>query len=435
MKRHLGLRRIRWLCLAGAFVAAAAISWPTDDVVFDLEYRGLEKGVNEEFHFGCWYGFILSKEAENDFQKNLAVEGADIAYFDIRLGATRRQRIFGAVARVGGPRGTLVTVDEPEGTIYLDLNGDGEVSEGETIRPWESARGQAKFVTPDFKTKGEDGTDIPFRLSLMLQGKEYLMGTAGYVFEGAAKVNGQDFRLVLLDTNMDGKGNTFGRDFCVLIPEKKDRNKESFQPKTLSKLLSFDGEWHTLQLSEDGKKATLRMNEAPLGTLEVSYAGSNGKQSEMQGLSLCGAEDPGIVFDLHGLDRDRKYQIPVGAYKAQRGSVRCRDEDRVEWQIGFSSDAAIEIKDGEETLLKLGNLKAQLLLKRQEGRSSEVVLGAGARAYAGQTINIGWTVVGESGEIYDRCLKISPKYQEVQPGFSVLDASGKQVASGSMQYG
>ena len=67
MGRQLGLR-IGRICLAAAFLAAAAASWPMEDAVFDLEYRGLVKGVSEEYQFGYWFGCSLAKKASTDFQ-------------------------------------------------------------------------------------------------------------------------------------------------------------------------------------------------------------------------------------------------------------------------------------------------------------------------------------------------------------------------------
>ena len=190
-----------------------------EEGVFNLKYRGIDSS-EAELQPNSWYGyssffgpFPEGKEPPlNDFAKSLNLKADKIEY-------------------VQNPnfKSTEFVVIEYQNSapvaLYIDLNANGKLDEGEKILPIKKSDGrEIEFLTPNFEMLSSDGRKYPYRYIIRSTGLGSTMWGSSCVWEGKGKIEGKPYRIVLFDRSQNGDFTQFGNDSCMITPDEPKKN-------------------------------------------------------------------------------------------------------------------------------------------------------------------------------------------------------------------
>jgi hypothetical protein len=273
---------------------------------------------------------------------------------------------------------------------------------------------------------------------------DYNLGgrAAGYM-AGDVKLDGQTYRVAVLDRNMDGRyENAFGADGksvpwwradVIAINSHQDGKftggMGSGEIMPLSKAVCVKGKYYRVEVAPDGSSIKFEKYEPKMGTLDIGLASSLRLMSDTGWHSLSGS--PG------------KWQVPEGRYICQNLSITKTDAEGKVWMLSGSDVgplAKFEVRGGETTAIKIGPLLALKVDASGPQSSGEVV-----RTIDGATVSIGGppsggnivlnlAFVGKASETYSLGLR-QGETQSSPPKVKVLDASGNVLAEGNSEFG
>jgi hypothetical protein len=211
----------------------------SDEVVFDMRYRGLS-GKKDELRYNSYWGFG-GDEKDTPFLKALkkkVVEGLHAVYNPHFYEARKWS--------------ALEVKDGKVVAFYFDLNADGKVAENEKILPIPaeksntSASSRWDFVTPDFVLNKDKDQPIPFRALLQASiygdsSRPQDMWSPSCVLEGTATVAGKPTKLILYTGGFSGSFTEYGRcSYSLLATDEKPGRYVSRH--TLSSLVNYNGQ-------------------------------------------------------------------------------------------------------------------------------------------------------------------------------------------------
>jgi hypothetical protein len=329
--------------------------------------------------------------------------------------------------------------------FYMDLNADGKLSDDEKMLPVKAEESspsnrQYDFVTPDFSIKGNAGQELPFRLLMTVRfygqdASPNCMWSPSCVMEGEADFLGQRTKLVLFTPDFSGNFGQFGRGAYAFLTETPKPG--AYVPReTLSSVVNYEGQFYRVRLQgseSKGKRfrAVLIKDSTPVGELAAHVNGKAGLKFDVNSLSLIGAEDDTVAFDLG----PRQSKLPAGAYKITRGYIRFGSERNDEWSVDFQDGPKIAIDPGSPVKVVLGKPVVTVkAIDEKERYSSEAKDQAIYRR--GATIYLSRVVRGEGGEAFGRfSQKTGQQMADKKPQIKILKADGDEVLRKDMEYG
>ena len=273
---------------------------------------------------------------------------------------------------------------------------------------------------------------------------DYNLGVraAGYL-AGDVKLDGQTYRVAVLDKNVDGRYEcAFGADGksvpwwladVIAIDSNQDGKfsggtaSGEFMP--LPKAVCVKGKYYRVEVAPDGSSIKFEKYEPKMGTLDIGTAASLTLMSDT------------AMYDLSGADG--KWQVPEGPYTSRYLSITKTDAGGKVWTLSghdMGPLAKFEVRGGETTAIKIGPPLALKVDAVGPQSSGEVVVGTidGATVSiggppSGGNIVLNLALVGKAGERYS----VAPckgTEQALPPKVKVLDASGNVLAEGKSEF-
>jgi hypothetical protein len=340
-------------------------------------------------------------------------------WFAVPMGRTTVSRFFMAG---GTSRDRLVTVLDESSLppkLYVDAARTGDLSEAQALLGAPSGLGDAAmWFGPVAVTAGRETGDATVKVFFVSTGTgdDQRLGAcaAGYM-AGEVKLDGQAYRVAVIDRNMDGRYATVDL----------DSDESSWTADALALDLDQDGQFTAMEVQPLTKAVHVKdaYYTVPDGASSIRFE----KYEPRMGTLDLGAADATLVamsdtlyHNLTGLDG--KWQVPEGRYGGERFSLSKTDAEGAKWTLKCVDKgplAKFEVRGGETTAVKVG---PPLVLK--------VVAGA---AEAGQ-VALKLTLAGKGGETYSVGVQkggVQPK----PPKVKVLDSAGKVLAEGNSEYG
>jgi len=417
--------------LADSGPAPALPEPPPGAIVFDLKYRP-ETGAKDDIQYYSYWGFGGSHVPNEPFLQAVHKRAKKVQAVDNSM-LPGRQR---AAVEYEGKKVLA---------FYFDLNADGKLTDNERILPTRKVgENGVDFITPDFTLKTEGGREIKFRVALRAEfhgeNKEpSCMWSPACVLEGKSTINGEPARMVLFADGFSGGFDHFGSSSCaLLVGDAAGASQEYLPRETLSRLVWCERQFYRLKL--EGKRssghparAVLTKDTSPLGGLAIKLASTNALQTAAMYLSLVGANDSEICFNL----LDLKDKLPVGAYDLRRGTLGYGEKSSDEWQTRFSEGPTVRLAADKQTEVTLGQPTLAIRAVNEQER-----FGADAKEATtfkkGARIFLEPRIVGKNKEVltgFSRAGRNSPQRDSTPPKVAITASDGKQVLAQTMQYG
>jgi hypothetical protein len=401
-------------------------------IVFDMKYRGLS-GAKDELRYNSYWGFGATKE-KTPFITEVRKNGGEFS------------TVYNSHFK-GAEWSAVEVKDSKAVAFYFDLNADGKLSDNEKILPIEgtepgSAVSRAEFVTPDFTMTTAEGHKVRFRALLQVafykgSSNPSCMWSPSCVLEGTSKINGASAKLILFTGGFTGYFNQFGN--CSYALQRAEKASGQYIPRhVLSSIINHEGQFYHLKLAGDYEKgenirATLERYTGQTGRVAVKLVGNADLKAELTSAGLVGSEDETIRF---AIDSDQT-RLPTGTYKLERGYVNYGTNQNDEWRVNFSEGPEFAVKADETEYVELGKptLSVRAVDERKRYNSDvqeQTVFPVGTSVF------ISPVVKGEAGELYGRFSekpKDSRNYKDAQPRVRIVDATGKEVAAATLEYG
>jgi len=326
--------------------------------------------------------------------------------------------------------------------VFFDPKGGGDLQNAKTLSaqstshsPQNSSSGYGQYelgplVMETGTLPGKKGS--PFKLLITKTPSRSSSGKAnGYLrmvpvegFSGSSTFAGRNVDVDLVDADFDGRlapgfrgENMRGRGSgpqapfdCIAVDWNGDRQFDyRSEVLPLVSTLGFGGHYYELTPGADSSSLGIREIQPELGTLE--------KCSPDVGIVLV--SENGVVF----LDAGEKgeWKVPAGEYSTSYFRLSSK-KGGVDWTLHGNSAgrdlSKISIQPGQTTALKVG---APLTPKFQV-------------TWSGDTANIGFSLCGAGGEIYEAGGHLGGNRQP-PPDFKILNREGKVLERGTFEYG
>jgi hypothetical protein len=305
--------------------------------------------------------------------------------------------------------------------LYVDQARTGDLS---AVAPLVGKASGSQWCDGPIDISTGNGEGAPTVKVLFVSINEILAvaGRAAGYMAGDVKLDGQTYRVAVLDKNLDGRyesafGEGKGMPWWMADVIAVDSNQdgkftggmgagEEIVP--LMKAVCVKGKYYRVEVAPDGSFIKFEKYEPKMGTLDIGTA-----------VSLTLISDTGM-HNLSGADG--KWQVPEGRYICQNLSVTKTDADGKECRLrGVNIGPSLEnfeVRGGETTAIKIG---------------PPLALKVDAQSQGGQT-TLNLFLVGKGGETYS----VAPRKREAQPlppKVKVFDASGKVLAEGNSEFG
>jgi hypothetical protein len=408
---------------------------PTEAVVFDLKYRPQTGSPDDIDYHSFWgYGGSDGETKMDPFLQDVRKKASSLHYV-CNLALTGRKW-----AAVEYHRRQACA-------LYFDLNADGKLSESERILPTQKADQGVEFITPDFLQPTEGGGQTLCRVLLRVNfykgsSEPNCMWSPAAVMEGAATLNGQPTRLLLLASNPGGGFDQYGRASYSLQATSQARlGPAGYIPReTLSSLVAHDGQFYRLKL--DGHysnglpaRVVLAKDTSPTGALAVKLVGSNAVLATFSSLHLRGAEDKTLFLRM-GASKQR-LTLPQGAYVLDSGVVSYGTSDRQDWEVSFTEGPRATVKAGEVFAQALGQPTLRVrAIKESDRYTSEPAESATFKR--GTPLYLEPRILGQGREVFGRFRQGTPTggdKTDRPPRITITGPDGKQLLSKVMEYG
>ena len=250
---------------------------------------------------------------------------------------------------------------------------------------------------------------------------DYSLGirAAGYM-AGDVKLDGQTYRIAVLDKNVDGRYEcAFGKegvsqpwwlaDAIAIDSDQDGKFTGAGEIMPLPKTVCVKGKYYRVEVAPDGSSIKFEKHEPKMGTLDMGTAASLTLMSDT------------AMYDLSGADG--KWQVPEGRYTCQSLSITRTDAEGQVWTLSRMDPgplAKFEVRGGATTAIKIGPPLALKVDAVGPPSGGEIVLNLALAGNAGETY---WVGLEKGG------LRLPA------PKVKVLDASGKILAEGDSGFG
>lgn len=401
--------------------ASDAPSSLPDRLSFELKLKDLsESEYKSVVNFSWSYNYSL--KSKTAFLKCLPVPDKDL-YF------VRNPKLLGSDWTA------LELKDKKPVALYMDLNTDGALSDGEKLLPLlknHDPKANCEFLTPEFFLNTKMGYAVPYKLLCKVyirsSGMIKIRWTPYCYWEGETRIDKKAYRLSLYDANGNGCFQNYGRDYYGLVKGEKSVNP-SVPLKDLSSRIVLDGNCYKLLLSgketkKGGFSISLEKDSSPTGNLQVEWAGNKTSRVASCNLVVRGELDPTIVFRLNGL----KNRLPGGCYVIEDGILTFMNQGSSSGQAYFKCFEGFDIKPNETSVFKINKPKVEFSVY---GNQKDLTEGFPKDS----EIKIKHKILGNNGELYHMFTQSGNEFSVLHPKVSILDPKGEEVASGFMEYG
>ncbi len=310
--------------------------------------------------------------------------------------------------------------------LYVDAARTGDLSEAQALlgAPSGSASGAPAMwfgpaaVKPVAVTAGREIGDATVKVFFVSTrtGDNQRLGAcvAGYM-AGEVRLDGQAYRVAVIDNNLDGRYSTVDL----------DSQETWWQADALALDLDQDGQFSATEVQPLTKAVHVKdaYYTVPDGSSSIRFE----KYEPRMGALDLGAADATLVamsdrlcHNLTGLDG--KWQVPEGRYGGELFSLSKTDAEGAKWTLkclDLGPLAKFEVRGGETTAIKIG---PPLALKVDAGQPQS------------GRIRLKLALVGKGGETYAVGVQKGGVRPE-PPKVKVLDAAGKVLAEGNSEYG
>ena len=413
-----------------------------EPVTFEVQYRGIT-GKKDDLRPYSFNGFGEAREYESEIIDAVkkVVKDEFVVIQQPRL-------------RCGGMEYSLVEYkDRKVLAAYMDLNGDGALSDNERLEPsigWNSNpnRDEFDFITPDFVWSNNEGLKMPFRVLLRatFYGKNIkpqAMWSSLGLYEGIVKFNGVKRRFYLFP-DYDAQGYTiFGRSQYSLVSA--SREKKDWVPRQdLSSLIVHDKTFYRVavaECAEDTNKLVISLAEdkSPRGKVDMKIHGTAEFKHRLNNATLHGVDDKTIHFSISGTN-----ELPAGKYYASSGYIiydkaDAGDEAGYDYNTSFRDVPAFEIAAGQTTTVDIGKpevkIQAVELKKRYHSdKKYKTEFAAGTNIYMDAIFQ------GQAGETYRGFEKEVQKEnyrtnETIKARIKMVDADGNEIVNEELEYG
>ncbi|MBL7221536.1 MAG: hypothetical protein ISS69_15600 [Phycisphaerae bacterium] len=389
---------------------------------------------------------LIARAPEADPFRPIALSSKDFVPVAKDLGAINRDAVMAKV--VGESWALAVGIDsarpdaEKLDLIRLDFSGTGEFGGKHSFPLKKIATGARKASRSSVYTFGpgvvqvlHEGVKIPVFVEGMCEQNDgevkKLHVSTGVVAEGSCRFGKKVYGVRVIDA--DGRlgvnnapagpdaeeGASGGHGMQEKNPDAVDvatidTNSETFKrgvvPVTLGQIAHLDGKWYRVSVSAGGSKISAEQVSTETGSVVVSHdnwvATLIGAKYE---LSLRGGREPvPAPAGRYVIRRYREHVLLSGASRAAVLTVAAEPDSR-------TSGLSFSVAAGKATRLKIGSPVTV--------KPTVETMGSG---YA-----FGFSLADESG----MKASVSLPGRPAPPVVKVVDAKGKQVYSGKMEYG
>jgi len=310
--------------------------------------------------------------------------------------------------------------------LYVDAARTGDLSEAQALlgTPSGSEFGAAAMwfgpvaVKPVAVTAGREIGDATVKVFFVSTrtGDNQRLGAcvAGYM-AGEVKLDGQAYRVAVIDRNLDGRYSTVDLDSqetwwqadALALDLDKDGQFSAMEVQPLTKAVHVKDAYY--RVPDGSSSVRFEKYEPRMGTLDLGAADA----------TLVAMSDT-LYHNLTGLDG--KWQVPEGRYRGELFSLSKTDAEGAKWTLkclDIGPLAKFEVRGGETTAIKVG---PPLVLKVEASapEAGQVALKLALAGKGGETYSVG---VQKGG--------VRPK----PPKVKVLDSAGKVLAEGNSEYG
>ena len=337
--------------------------------------------------------------------------------------------------------------------LYVDVAGTGDLS---SVAPLvgKVSGSQWRYGPIDISTGNGEGAPtvkvlfvgIPFKMSVGLSAApgaetyDYDLGVraAGYM-AGDVKLDGQTYRVAVLDKNVNGRYEcAFGKDGvsqpwwradAIAIDSDQDgKFTGAGEIMPLSKAVCVKGKYYRVEVAPDGSSIKFDKHEPKMGTLDIGTAASLTLMSDTAMYNLSGA--------------DGKWQVPEGRYTSRYLSITKTDAEGKVWTLSghdMGPLAKFEVRGSETASIQIGpplSLKVDAVGPQSSGEVARTIDGVTvsiAGPPSGDNVVLNLALVGKAGETYS----VAPckgTEQSLPPKVKILDASGNVLAEGKSEF-
>jgi hypothetical protein len=354
--------------------------------------------------------------------------------------------------------------------LYFDLNGDLDLTNDAVVKPMKAP--------PQLVSSREvvfDYLEVPFdqgpgletrtlkilpRLRGYVSGRAYVTFTAAAARKGKVKLGGREFTALLAQTNVITGRFDAPYTGLILLPDDPSRRvlRTWSSLDYLSTLRWVGGEYYQFAATPTGDKLTVSPYRGETGLLKVSPGGRTG--IEKVGLSGVLRSQRmmvpvGDVSSMPPAEKLPEHKVPVGDYTPMSLSVDfgkytvslsenyyAKEEPHA--QITQPPAGSVKIRKDKPFVLDFSSKPAVLFISPPQKQTFK----PGDSIYLRAAIidpELNLLVRGlddTSQKIRERTYMISagnpvtiPQYASLAPTVTITDASGKQVAQGTMPFG
>ena len=343
-------------------------------------------------------------------------------WFAVPMGRMTVNRLFGWTSYYT----VSAVLDESSSPpkLYVDSARTDDLSEAQALLGAPSGLGDVAMwfgpvaVEPVTVKAGPETGDATVKVFFVSTGtgdNQWLGVCAAGYMAGEVKLDGQAYRVAVIDRNLDGRYSSVDL----------DSDESSLRADALALDLDQDGQFTAMEVQPLTKAVHVKdaYYKVPDGSSSIRFE----KYEPRMGTLDLGAADATLVamsdtlyHNLTGLDG--KWQVPEGRYGGELFSLSKTDAEGATWTLtclDLGPVAKFEVRGGETTAVKVG---PPLVLKVQAGA-----------AEAGQ-VALNLALAGKGGETYSVGVQkggVQPK----PPKVKVLDSAGKVLAEGNSAYG
>lgn len=273
---------------------------------------------------------------------------------------------------------------------------------------------------------GED--KLPYHVQAkVLARPEYqriVLASAAYC-EGTLTIDGKPSRIVLLDTDMDGRfdgickerGRSgdgaiyYGGDVLLMDQDgdgalRNDYN-ESREVYRLGKFLAFGKQLYTIEIDPGGRRLSIEKAETDTGLIVCKADGGSADLVDKAGAIKLNA--PVI-------------RVPVGEYRLAECSFESITDDGVKWRIcgrGTAKQKPLTVAKGKKAILEAGPPLQTSISCQKQGDQRE----------------FGLRIEGCGKEVYSAGSFLKNGESTPEPRIKIVDNKGNTVAEGKFEYG
>ncbi len=322
---------------------------------------------------------------------------------------------------VGGRQVWAVLDASSPPKLYVDLAGQGDLSTAKPI-VGKVDRSQCLYGPVDV-TVGMGANAATVKIVFISVANNWILGErAGGYREGKAKLDGQTYRVAVLDRNVDGRyqratgedgasPSLWQADAIAIDVDQDGRftgSPGSGEIMPLSKAVEVKGRYYRVEVAADGSSVRFEKYAPVMGTLEVGLAAT-----------LMLMSDTGV----HNLnDAAGKWKVPEGHYACASFTVVGKGADGGEGVLSGCDPgplAKFEVRGGETTALEIGPPLALKVTATPAGEG--VVLLAASLA-------------GKGGETYSLVIRKGAAPPPA-PRINIFGAAGETLAEENLEYG